>query len=310
MTRAYGVRDAGTARVPALRVAVVGPDPPLQGRCRRPHDRARPPARRRPGTTSRSSRGATSTRRSLYPGEQVGARTARRTSTAVSPDASACCRWDRPGHLVADGGPPAWSRTAVDVVVVVARGARQRPRPAHPRQPPCGAGRFEGPRVVVLAHNVVPHETHPGGRVADGAPARRRRRRRSSTPRDGRAGGGELGAATCSSPRPAARTSPAGSPPEAGPPRRGAAAGRRDTGARTRHGPRLQGRRPAAGGRRATVPDVAADDRRGAVGPVPGERVRELAADPRLAGRVERAGGLRPRRARSPELSGSTTSSP
>jgi glycosyltransferase involved in cell wall biosynthesis len=75
-------------------------------------------------------------------------------------------RWDRPGTWWRTGRR--LRRLGVDVVVVVVvvpvqvpalwtlvRALRSGARPA---------GAAAGPRVVVLAHNVVPHETHPGGR--------------------------------------------------------------------------------------------------------------------------------------------------
>jgi glycosyltransferase involved in cell wall biosynthesis len=95
----------------------------------------------------------------LYPGEQ--------TVAGAGPDGPEYARvvrplrWDRPGTWWRTGRRLAAYDLVVLVVVVpaqvpalltVARAARGTRRPATRR-----------PRVVVLAHNVVPHETHPGG---------------------------------------------------------------------------------------------------------------------------------------------------
>lgn len=95
----------------------------------------------------------------LYPGEQ--------TVAGAGPDVPEYARvvrplrWDRPGTWWRTGRRLAGHDLVVLVVVVpaqvpalltVARAARRTRRPGTRR-----------PRVVVLAHNVVPHETHPGG---------------------------------------------------------------------------------------------------------------------------------------------------
>ncbi|WP_158220985.1 glycosyltransferase, partial [Kineosporia sp. R_H_3] len=95
----------------------------------------------------------------LYPGEQ--------TVAGAGPDLPEYARvvrplrWDRPGTWWRTGRRLAGHDLVVLVVVVpaqvpalltVARAARSTRRSAGRR-----------PRVVVLAHNVVPHETHPGG---------------------------------------------------------------------------------------------------------------------------------------------------
>jgi glycosyltransferase involved in cell wall biosynthesis len=117
----------------------------------------------------------------LYPGEQ--------TVADAGPDGPPYprtlrpLRWDRPGSWWRTGRRLAAHDLVVIVVVVPAQvpalltiaAAARRGRPGGP------GGRAPGPpaappRVVVLAHNVVPHETHPGGewlmarllRAADG----------------------------------------------------------------------------------------------------------------------------------------------
>lgn len=94
----------------------------------------------------------------LYPGEQA--------VPDGEPDGPAFertlrpLRWDRPGT---------WFRTgrelrAYDLVVIVVVVPAQVPALLALVRAARGV-RGTGPRVVVIAHNVVPHETHPGGRA-------------------------------------------------------------------------------------------------------------------------------------------------
>ena len=120
----------------------------------------------------------------LYPGEQAvpdggagppavpRARSGRCAGTGR-------CSWWRTGATLRD-----YDLVVIVVVVpvqvpallaLVARGSRPRPAPAV---------RAPGQRVVVLAHNVVPHETHPGGEwLMTRMLARGRRRPRPLAPR-------------------------------------------------------------------------------------------------------------------------------
>ena len=70
-------------------------------------------------------------------------------------------RWDRPGTWWRTGRR--LRRLGVDVVVVVVVVPVQVPALLTVVRALCGPGVGTRPRVVVLAHNVVPHETHPGG---------------------------------------------------------------------------------------------------------------------------------------------------
>lgn len=97
----------------------------------------------------------------LYPGEQVVPDGG--PDLPPYPRTVRVLRWDRPGTWWRAGAR--LRASGVDVVVVVA---------VVPVQVPAlltlvgalrraGGRRGGGPRVVVLAHNVVPHEKHPGG---------------------------------------------------------------------------------------------------------------------------------------------------
>jgi glycosyltransferase involved in cell wall biosynthesis len=100
----------------------------------------------------------------LYPGEQVVPEG--EGDTPPYPRTLRVLRWDRPGTWWRTGRR--LRRSDLDLVVVVVVVPVQVPAllmliralrgglPARIR----GGG---GPRLVVLAHNVVPHETHPGG---------------------------------------------------------------------------------------------------------------------------------------------------
>jgi glycosyltransferase involved in cell wall biosynthesis len=120
----------------------------------------------------------------LYPGEQSipdGGEDLPPFPATVRP-----LRWDRPLSWWRTGGTLRDCDLVVVVVVVpvqvpallalvrALRGGRARSRPGQRPRPTRPPGQV--PNVVVLAHNVVPHETHPGGewlmtrmlRAADG----------------------------------------------------------------------------------------------------------------------------------------------
>jgi glycosyltransferase involved in cell wall biosynthesis len=98
--------------------------------------------------------------RRLYPGEQAPAEG--RPDVLPYDREVPVLRWDRPGTWMRTGRRLAGYDLVVLVVVVpaqvpaflaIGRAARRAAQAAGTRPP----------RIVVLAHNVVPHETHPGG---------------------------------------------------------------------------------------------------------------------------------------------------
>jgi glycosyltransferase involved in cell wall biosynthesis len=110
----------------------------------------------------------------LYPGEQAVPDGG--PDLPPYPRTVRVLRWDRPGTWWRAGRR--LRRTGVDVVVVVVVVPAQVPallalvsslrgRPFRTLSPgvlsPGVLSPADSPRVVVLAHNVVPHETHPGG---------------------------------------------------------------------------------------------------------------------------------------------------
>jgi len=104
----------------------------------------------------------------LYPGEQTVADAG--PDVPPYPRTVRPLRWDRPGSWWRTGRRLAAYDLVVLVVVVPAQvpalltiaAAARRGRPRGPGGLPAGSPASR-PRVVVLAHNVVPHETHPGG---------------------------------------------------------------------------------------------------------------------------------------------------
>ena len=104
----------------------------------------------------------------LYPSPAVPGRAdrARRRPGACRPTRarSGCCAGTPP----APGGGPGAGCAGTTLWSSWSRWSRRTPRRCSrwPARPPRGAG-----PGVVLAHNVVPHETHPGGRLADGPAA-------------------------------------------------------------------------------------------------------------------------------------------
>ena len=263
----------------SLKVALVGPDPPLQGRRRRAHDGARPRADR-----CRARRHARVVEPPLpvraLPRRAVGARAARPTSTR-SRAPCACSRWARPDTWVRAG------RRLRDVDVIVVVHVIPAVVPAHlALLRAAGVGRTtptgRGPRTRAHRAQRPAARGPPRRPAADGdppAPGRRRRRplRRAGPPRRRarRAARARARPAAAPARRPAAR------PPR---PRRPAAA------ALARHRARLQGRRPAR--RRPARRARPAPHRRGrAVGGCrsPGPRAGRRPARRRVASRCTRA---------------------
>jgi glycosyltransferase involved in cell wall biosynthesis len=97
--------------------------------------------------------------RALYPGEQSvpsgGA------DLPPYPRTTRPLRWDRPGSWWRTGRSLRRADLVVIVVVVPAQVPALLTLATSVRR---GGGTGHRPRIVVLAHNVVPHESHPGGR--------------------------------------------------------------------------------------------------------------------------------------------------
>ena len=147
-----------------MRVAVVGPTHPYKGGVAA-HTTATARHLADAGHTVDLVSWARLYPRRLYPGEQ--------TVAGAGPDVPTydrvveVLRWDRPGTWLRTGRRLAGYDLVLLVVVVpaqvpaflaIARAARRAAK----------AAGTTPPRIAVLAHNVVPHETHPGGEWLSG----------------------------------------------------------------------------------------------------------------------------------------------
>jgi glycosyltransferase involved in cell wall biosynthesis len=98
----------------------------------------------------------------LYPGDQ--AVPSGGPDLPPYPRTTRPLRWDRPGTWWRTGRSLRRADLVVIVVVVPAQVPALRTLAAAVRRSGSAGPGGTRPRIVVLAHNVVPHETHPGGR--------------------------------------------------------------------------------------------------------------------------------------------------